>query len=248
MEETISLQEILKIIKKRLLLIISLTIVTVCIAVVLNFYVYKPAYYAETQILVNQNGNSEQIYSSAQIQTDLQLINTYNDIIGSPYILSKVIEELNLDKKPEQLTNQTTLYSKNDSKVLYIGVTDANPEKAAIIANKIADVFKKEIPLLMNVDNINILSVATLSDNPTPISPNKERNLAVGAVIGILLGLVIAFLLELLDTSIKDEKDVEEILGLPIMGLVGSIPLERERKSSFKSHKVRSKRDALVEK
>ena len=61
------------------------------------------------------------------------------------------------------------------SKVVYIGVTDPNPEQAVTIANKIAEVFKEEIPLLLNVDNINILSVAKLSENPTPVSPNKER-------------------------------------------------------------------------
>jgi capsular polysaccharide biosynthesis protein len=247
-EETLSLQEILKIIKKRLLLIISLAIVAVGIAVAISFYFITPIYQAQTQILVNPNGSSEDVYSMAQIETDLQLINTYNDIITTPIILNKVIEELQIGATPEQLTNQITLLSGSDSKVLKITVEDPNPEQAVNIANTTAEVFKYEIPLLMNIDNVNILSAAKLSETPTPVKPNKSLNLAIGAVIGIMLGIGLTFLLEILDTTIKDEKDVEEILGIPIMGVVGSIPLEKEKKSYFKSRKVRRNLDAWIEK
>jgi len=247
-EETMSLQEILKIIKKRLLLIISLTIVAVSIAIVLSFYILTPIYEVNTQILVNQKSSSEEVYSWSQIETDLQLINTYNDIIKSPVILDKVIEQLNINTTLEQLTDQITLSSESESKVLKIEVQDSNPEQAANIANVTAQVFKEEIPSLMNVDNINILAPAKVSENPIPVKPNKMLNIAIGAVIGLMLGIGLAFLLEILDTTIKDEKDVEEILGMPIMGLVGSIPLEKVKKSSFKSNKVRGNQDAWIEK
>ena len=242
-----SLQEILKIIKKRLLLIISLMIVTISIAVVLSFYFITPIYQAQTQILVNQKVNSQEGLWY-QIETDLQLINTYNDIITTPVILSKVIEELQIDATPEQLSNQITLSNGSESKVLYIEVQDSNPEQAVNIANTTAEVFKEEIPSLMNVDNINILALAKISENPSPVNPNKPLNIAIGAVIGLMIGVGLSFLLEILDTTIKDEKDVEEILGMPIMGIVGSIPLEKVKKSSAKSHKVRSNRDAWIEK
>lgn len=243
-----NLQEIVKIIKKRILLIIFLTIVAVVIAVALSFYFITPIYQAQTQILVNPNGSSEEVYSWTQIETDLQLINTYNDIITTPIILNKVIEELQIDTTPEQLTNQITLLSESDSKVLKITVEDPNPEQAVNIANTTAEVFKKEIPSLMNVDNINILSAAKLSETPTPVKPNKLLNIAIGTVIGIMLGIGLAFLLETLDTTIKDENNVEEILGIPIMGVVCAIPLEKEKKTSFKSHRMRSNQNAWIEK
>jgi capsular polysaccharide biosynthesis protein len=246
-EETMSIQDILQVIKGRLLLISTLTIFTVAIAIGLSFYIITPTYQAQTQILVNQN-NNEDIYSRTQIDTDLQLINTYNDLITSPIILSKVIENLQLDLTPEQLSAQISLYSKNNSKVLSLEVLDSDPERAVNIANTTAEVFKEAIPALMTVDNINIISTAKFNENISPVSPNKKRNIAIGAVIGIMLGIGLAFLLEILDSTIKDEKDVEDILGIPIMGIVGSIPLEKEKKSSFKSHRVRGSQDVWIEK
>ena len=230
-EETLSLQEVVNIIKKRLFLIISLTIVAVGIAIALSFYILTPIYQVNTQILINQNGSGVEVYSRSQIETDLQLINTYNEIIKSPFILNKVIEQLKLDTTPEQLINQISLLSENESKVLNIEVQDSDPERAANIANATAQIFQTEIPSLMSVDNINILSVAKFNETPIPVKPNKILNIAVGAVIGLMLGIGVAFLLERLDTTIKNEEDVEDILGIPIMGIVGSISLEKKKPS-----------------
>lgn len=238
MEETITLQEIIKILRKRLLLIISLTLVAVGVAAVISFYILTPVYEAQTQILVNQNSNSQEVYSWQSTETDLQLINTYNVIIKSPAILNKVIEELELDLTPEQLTEKVTVTNESDSKVVNIIVEDKQPKQSVEIANTIADVFKEEIPKLMSVDNINILSKAKLSENPNPVKPNEKLNMVIAAVIGVMAGVGLAFLLEVLDTTIKSEKDIEEIIQLPIMGLVSSIPQDKFI-SSIPSRKAR---------
>ena len=94
---------------------------------------------------------------------------------------------------------------------------------AVDIANTVANVFQQEIPKLMNVDNVNVLSPAIHKDEPAPVKPNKMLNVAIATVIGLMLGVGIAFLLEYLDTTVKSEQDVEELLGLPIIGLVSPI-------------------------
>ncbi|MCM3386834.1 Wzz/FepE/Etk N-terminal domain-containing protein [Ureibacillus chungkukjangi] len=224
MEETISLQDIFKIIKKRLVHIVSITIIAALIAGVISFFLLTPIYQASTQILVNKESTDQQAIQTQDIQANLQLINTYNVIIKSPAILSKVIDTLDLNLTPTELTNKITVASQDNSQVVNVSVQDENPAIAVEIANTTAEVFQQEIRELMNVDNVNILSPAVLSDNPSPVKPNKMLNVAIGVVIGLMLGLGLAFLLEYLDTSIKSEQDVEDILGLPIIGIVSPIP------------------------
>lgn len=53
-----------------------------------------------------------------------------------------------------------------------------------------------------------------------PVSPNNKLNLAIGLVLGVMIGIGLAFLLELLDRTVKDDKFVSEDLGLTILGTV----------------------------
>lgn len=224
MEETISLQDLFKTLKKRLALILTCMILAITIAGVVSYLLMTPTYQSSTQILVNQTQQEQDQFTSQEIQTNLQLINTYNVIIKSPAILDLVIERLTLDMTPGQLTQQITVASEQDSQVVNVTVKDPDPHRAADIANTTAEVFEEEIPKLMNVDNVNILSPAMVGENPQPVDPNPTLNMAIGAVIGLMIGVGIAFLLEYLDTSIKNERDIEEILDLPILGLISPIP------------------------
>ncbi|MEK3765067.1 YveK family protein [Solibacillus sp. FSL K6-4121] len=246
MEETISLQDIFKTLKKRAALIISLTVIAGILAAVVSFYILTPIYQASTQVLVNQNKeDATQQVTSADIQSNLQLINTYNEIIKSPAILSIVVENLDLPLTPGQLASKITVSNANNSQVLNISVQDENYNVAIDMANQVVEVFKEEVPKLMNVDNVNILSPAVYAENPTPIKPNKMLNVAIALVIGLMMGVGLAFLLEYLDTTVKSESDVEEIIGLPIIGVVSPIKMEEIRKeqaSRTSRHRVQKKK------
>ena len=225
MEETISLQELFKTVRKRLSLIALITAIAITISGVISFVVLTPIYQASTQILVNQaKDDSAGQFTTQDIQANLQVINTYSEIIKSPVILSKVIEELNLDTTPGALYNKITVNTVQNSQVLKMDVQDPDPAQAVNIANTTAAVFQKEIVSLMNVDNVNILAPAEMAEKPSPIKPNPKLNMAIAAVIGLMLGVGVAFLLEYLDTTMKTEQDIEDILGLPILGLISPIP------------------------
>lgn len=227
MEETISLQELFQVLKKRIWMILSLMILGIAIAGIVSYFFMTPIYQASTQILVNKKeDNVMEVpqYTSQDIQTNLQLINTYNVIMKSPAILSIVIERLDLDTTPANLTNKITVNSAQDSQVINVSVEDTEHFRAVDIANTTAQVFQEEIVELMNVNNVNILSPAEHIEDPAPIKPNPELNMAIAAVVGLMLGVGIAFLLEYLDTTVKNEQDVEDILGLPILGLISPIP------------------------
>lgn len=232
MEETISLQDIFQTLKKRLGMIAGITIAAIVIAAIISFYVITPMYQATTQILVNQQSSQPQQVTTSEIQTNLQLINTYSEIIKSPAILDIVNAELDLELTASQLASKITVSNANNSQILAVSVQDENHAVATDIVNTIATVFQKEITTLMNVDNVNILSPAMHSENPSPVSPNKVLNMAIAAVLGLMIGVGLAFLLEYLDTTIKSEKDVEDLLELPVIGLVSPITEKDLQKST----------------
>jgi capsular polysaccharide biosynthesis protein len=226
MEETISLQDLFKTLKKRLGLIALITVIAITISGVVSYLLLTPIYQSSTQILVttSKQDQQQQQNNAQDIQANLQLINTYNVIIKSPAILGIVKEEMNLERSVGALINQVTVNSEQNSQVVNISVQDGDPKMAVELANKIATVFQNEIKALMNVDNVNILTPAELGANPSPVKPDPKLNMAIAAVIGLMLGVGVAFLLEYLDTTMKDEQDVEEILNLPIIGLISPIP------------------------
>ncbi|MDQ0243775.1 capsular polysaccharide biosynthesis protein [Bacillus fengqiuensis] len=223
MEETISLRELFYTLKKRLWLIALITVIATTISGVVSFFFLTPIYQNSTQILVNQAKSEQQLYNPAEVQTNLQLINTYNVIIKSPAILDLVKEELNLDRTIGELTEQIQVVSEKDSQVVSITVQDADPALAAKIANTTADVFKDEIVKIMNVDNVSILSTAEVPENPGPVKPRPLLNMAIALVVGAMTGVGLAFLLEYLDNTIKNEQDVERLLEMPVIGAISTI-------------------------
>ncbi|MES9772178.1 Wzz/FepE/Etk N-terminal domain-containing protein [Priestia megaterium] len=223
MEETISLRELFQVLRKRLWLIVLITIIAATVSAVISFFVLTPVYESKTQILVNQAKSDEQLYNPQTVQTNVQLISTYNDIIKSPAILDKVIKELKLDKSAQSLSGQIQVTNAQDSQVAQIVVQDTSAKRATEIANTTASVFKKEVPKIMNVDNVSVLSKAALGESASPVKPQPLMNIAIAVVVGLMVGVGLSFLLEYLDNTLKTEQDIENILELPVMGVITTI-------------------------
>ncbi|TMW72237.1 YveK family protein [Alteribacter natronophilus] len=227
MEETISLKEIIQTLKKRISLIVGITAAAVLISALISYFYLTPTYQTSTQLLVNQSNEEGQQYTQGDLRTNLELINTYNVIIESPRIIEPVLTELNLERSVSSLRNQISVGSEGDSQVVSIRVEDESPAMAVQIANTLATTFQQEIVEIMSVDNVSILSAAELSENPSPVSPNPPLNMAIAFVVGAMGAVGLAFLLEFLDNTIKTEDDLEEALGVPVIGTIPTIDADK---------------------
>lgn len=223
MGEEISIQEIFQILKKRSVLILSLTAIAMIIVGIISFFLITPTYEASSQILVNQSDKGNNLYDSNEVATNVQLIKTYSVIIKSPTVLEKVKDELDLDLTIDELNEKISVSSEDDSQIMNITVDDESIELAVKIANKTAEVFQEEIVDIMNVDNVTIITKAKVKGNETPIKPNRMMNIAIAAVVGLMAGVGLAFLLEFLDNTLKTEKDIETHLNLPIIGVISKL-------------------------
>ncbi|NUH83403.1 capsular biosynthesis protein [Bacillus firmus] len=245
MEETISLKELLQTLRKRLLLILSITFVAVLVSGIVSFYFLTPIYQSSTQFLVNQAKDDQPVYNPGEIQTNLQLINTYNVIIKSPAILDIVKNTLDLDMTTEQLNSKITVGSQTDSQVVAITVQDADPKMAADIANTTVNVFQREIKEIMNVDNVSILAKAEV--NSSPVKPNPYLNIAIATVVGLMAGVGLAFLLEYFDNTVKNEQDIERNLDLPVLGVISIIDTGKvQREISNRAARKRAGGESVV--
>ena len=222
MEETISIKDIFKTLKKRWKIIMLLTLIAALISGTISYFLLTPVYQSSTQILVNQKQSENQL-DSTQIRSNIDMINTYSVIIKSPAILEEVIDELELDQSVDQLSQKITINSQENSQVFSLTVQDSNPAKAVEIANTVSSIFQKEIKDIMKVDNVSILAKAEIKENPTPVKPNPLLNIAIAVVVGLMAGIGLAFLLEYLDNTIKDEDDIERLLDLPLLGSIQKI-------------------------
>lgn len=217
MEETIDLSKLLAILKKNIKYLIILPIVFLLLSIVITFLFMTPKYSTSTQVLVNQNETDNEMMTQ-QVQSDLQLVNTYSEIIKSPRILDKVSKNLKGKYSSNEIYGMLTVSNQAESKILNITVENESRESAGKVANEIANVFSKDIKKIMNVDNVSILSKA--DNHGSKVSPNIYVNIGISFVLGFICALAFIILKELLDKRIKNENDVNQNLGLPVLGSI----------------------------
>ena len=219
MEETIDLREYFAIIKRRFWIIALLTVIAAVISGVVSFFVLQPVYETKTTLIVDTNTNEEtQTVTGDQFNVSQKLAVTYGEIIKSRTVLEPVINNLRLDETYEELASKITVSSVKDTQIISVSVQDTNPTKARDIANQIPTVFTKQVKRITNANGVEVIDKAITPENP--IKPNKLMNIAIAAVLGMMIGLFIIFLLEYMDNKIKTPQDIEKYLGLPVLGVI----------------------------
>ncbi|SUJ43597.1 capsular polysaccharide biosynthesis protein [Staphylococcus aureus] len=217
MESTIDLSELLGRVRKNMKLLIILPLLGLLISAIISFFFLDVKYQASTQILVNQKGNDSQIMAQ-EVQSNIQLVNTYSEIVKSPRILDKVSKELDDKYSRSEISSMLTVTNQAESQVLNIDVESKSGSNSEKIANKIAEVFSDEVPDIMNVDNVSVLSTA--DNTGKQVAPKPMVNLVVGLVIGLVIALLIIFIKEVFDKRIKTEEEVENELVIPVLGSI----------------------------
>ncbi|MGO2629872.1 MAG: YveK family protein [Enterococcus italicus] len=234
MEETISLKEIFEILKKHVAAILISMFAGLALASVATFFIITPKYNSQAQLIVKLPRTDAT--NAGDVNTNLLMINTYKDMITGDLVMSTVKDRLeseyDLDKTVSELKGAIQVQQSQNSQMFSIVATDTKPVDAEHIANTTAKVFQENAKDVLDVDKISIISNAQAS--MTPVSPNNKLNLAIGLVLGMMVGVGLAFLLELLDRTVKDSRFVAENLGFTILGSVSQMT-DKELKKTTKS-------------
>ncbi|HHQ2480327.1 TPA: YveK family protein [Bacillus cereus] len=213
MRESITLPNIFKVIKRKIIVVIFISILLTGIVGTISAFFIKPIYQASIQILINPK--KEENYSS---QVNTQLINTYNVVLKNKKILDDVRNKLSLDVSLDQLRTNISAQNEKGSQVISIIVQDKDKKTAGTIAQALAKSLEKEIPNLMNVDNINILSEAELSQNP--IRPQPMLYMLITFIVSFFFSLTSITLWTIFDNKVKDATILTQELNVPVLAVV----------------------------
>lgn len=212
----------LKVLWKRKFSIILVALVFAIAAFGYSAFLAKKEYQSTSRIYVvsrqNQDNNA---LTNSDLQAGSYLVKDYREIILSQNVLSQAIEELKLDMTPAELSKKISVSVPTDTRILSITAKDGDPKEAARIANGLRNVAAEKIISVTKVSDVTTLDEAEVPQSPS--SPNIRRNVLLGFVAGAGLMLVLLVVVEVLDDRVKRPEDVEELMGLPLLGVVPDI-------------------------
>lgn len=198
----------------------------------ISTFLIRPTYSASVMLYVNNFGNTDNsgsIVSSSQIAAAQDMAKTYSVILESNTTMQMVIDSAELSYSVSQLKNMVTSAAVNDSEVLRVTVTSADPEEAANIANVIAEVLPLRAKSLNGAD-VRPMESAEPSDKP--VTPSIPKNTVLGVIIGAVIAAAILVVIAVADDRIHDETYVLETYDYPILAKVPNL-MERFSKHRY---------------
>ena len=240
MNEEISLIELFNIFKKNTHIIIQSVVVCVAAAAIITVFFMTPKYQAATQMLVNQTANDDSI-NVGEIQTSVQMITTYKEIIMGDTVLEPVVEQLNDGTTVSSLSDMVNVSNTQNSQVFTIAVTSDDPTFSATAANLLAVTFQKRIQEIFKIDNVTVVSEAT--DTPRKVSPSLTKNILIAFVLGVGIAVAIIIIKQMLDTRVHSEDDLQKA-GFTILGTVNEMTPSELNHTRFKRKAVKPSNDS----
>ncbi len=236
-EEVIKIEDILHVLRERWKLIVIITSLTTLFSAVFSFCVIKPKYESTTKLFIGKEESSTSEYSNNDIQMYQKLMKTYAEVIKTKDLVDSalsgeyalleneddedeigVIQSQSIPLMTKDVLENLTVTSSTDTQILEIEYTSTSPEEAADVVKAITSVFILKSKELIPNGNVQVIEEAQIAESP--VSPNKKMNIAIAFVLGLMISIGLVFLLEYLDNSFKDKDTLENVLDLPVIGVI----------------------------
>lgn len=209
MPKNITIQKIIGILLHRLKFILLATLLAGILFFLYSKFIITPMYSTSAMIYVqNYNGASEANKESGKIYSaDISGSSNLAGICVTLFKNSDEITSLYDDCRVDISVNDKTFF-------ITISVSGDDPQKCANVANQVADKCNEVFNKFLQYGQIGNIRNAKVP--VSPYEPNNLKNTLIGLLVGLAASCVIAILLELIDTTIKADDDIQEIYGLPV--------------------------------
>jgi receptor protein-tyrosine kinase len=219
----VELRDYLDIVRKRWVVIVAITAITVAAILAFSF-IQKPVYEAKATCMVSATNTGSDQYAAMQIIE--QLLQTINKIAVSRPVLEDASNRLSHSASANQLEKAATSEVVTNTQLIVIHARDVDPTKAMLKANAVADSLIDFVNLKGGANSTyKIEKVETALTPESPISPRPVRNGILGVFLGLILGLAGAAVVEFIDVSVKSKEELGQLLELPVLA---EIPLSSE--------------------
>ena len=212
----IDVLSLLRTIWRKKFLILLTAILTTGLAFAYSAFLATPQYDSTTRLyVVNQSSDNGAGITNQDLQAGSFLVKDYKEIILSQDVLKNVTTTLGIT---DDIKEKITVNIPVDTRILSITVRDSDPNQAATIANTLRDEAAKKIIEVTKVSDVTTLEAALPAEKPS--TPQTKRNLVLGFVAGAFLATALVIVLEVLDDRVKRPQDIEEGLGMTLLGVV----------------------------
>ncbi len=245
--EEIDLKELIGMFLEKKFLIIFVVILFAILGAVYTTRFITPLYESSTSLVLVQTGDTEtslgvsESITTTDITLNSKLVDAYAVVAKSKRVANKVLENLKLDMPIDDLRESITISSASDTQNLKVAVRHENPEEACKIANEVAEVFIEEVTEIYKVKNLYILDPAEV--NTIPCNINLVKNIVIFAFVGAILVAGYILLVNMLDTTIKTDTDIEKAVSVPVLASI--IFVDENNKKKVKNN---TRRDSSSQK
>ena len=227
----LNLQDFVKLLRSRWLTVFVTALVAVLGAVIMSLLT-TPLYQASTRLFVSTAAGSSvsDMYQGNRFSQERVI--SYAELLMGETVAQRTIDKLGLDLSADDLQGHVKASVKPDTVLIEVDVLAESAVRARDIANTLSDEFvamvrELETPENGTVPDARVVVEQRASVPDEPVIPQTARNIAIGLALGILLGIGVAVLRDLLDNTVKDRETLEDITGT---GIVGNIPLDKDRR------------------
>ncbi|MCZ2825646.1 MULTISPECIES: Wzz/FepE/Etk N-terminal domain-containing protein [unclassified Modestobacter] len=184
-----------------------------------------PVYVAEAQLFLGASEEADEGVVTRQDTAYLQQrMQSYAAVLGSPLLGERVSEGLDLDLTGAEVAGEMTVEVPAETVLLTVRVQDPVPERAQEIANAAGGAFSDLLAELEDapgstVDTVQVSTIRPAALPTTPTAPTTGVLLAVGALLGLAVGVAVAFVRESMDDTVRDVDELAAA-GVPALAVV----------------------------
>lgn len=225
--EELDLKDLFNIFWSRKVQIILIVLIFAILGVIYTNIFVNPVYTSSTTLVLassvddtNENTTSGGSITTTDITLNSKLVSTYSELVKSKNVLRQVISNLGINVSEDSLRNNVSVTSVKDTELIEITVTNENADYAARIANEIANVFTEKVAEIYNINNVQVVDKAEISQTPSNI--NHKKDVVIFALIGVVVAVIYALISNMLDTTVKTADEIEKSFKVPVLA---SIPI-----------------------